>query len=356
MSSLQAAAIALKIREVSIILEDIISARHIALSAQPGVVPCWQGVLEYPPLLQTTKELAELLQPRKMAAQWARASQGHPRHNVDERKISSHPRLWVVALQCCMDRGTVRVADLRADGQWATPVALPTSMHAEFHALCSLVQHSQRVDVVMPPGRTVVVALLQGAAHQAPEQSSALAVARQQAAVRPVKDRSVWLLTTWDTNLWKERQGLLRHLREAGHGDLLCAVVRNKTEFLQTTLRRLRNATGRDIRPALESTLREFQAAGGFLLVPWEWWADRDCHSEFPSWFAVPVDIEKHLPDQAPALELLAVDLWGSEFFGTRCRETRCEAIMLQEGCTSAAAGGIWKWHQSKNGMHSKLL
>ena len=125
----------------------------------------------------------------------------------------------------------------------------------------------------------------------------------------------MWLLTTWDNNLWKERQGLFRHLREAEHGDLLCATVRKQTEFLQTTLRRLRNATGRDTRPALETTLREFQAAGGFLLVPRGWWADHECHSEFSFWFVVPVDIEKQSPGQAPALELLAVDMWGSEFF-----------------------------------------
>jgi len=209
----------------------------------------------------------------------------------------------------------------------------------------------------MPPSRTGVVALLQGAARQAPEQGSVLAVARQQTAARPVEDRSVWLLTTWDNNLWKERQRLFCHLREAEHGDLLCAKVRNQTEFLETTLRRLWNATGRDIRPALEKmTLREFQAAGGFLLVPREWWADHECHSEFPFWFMVPVDIEKQSPGQTPALELLAVDLWGSEFFCTRCKETRCEARMLQEGCTCAAAGGTWKRQGSKIVMHSKLL
>ena len=122
---------------------------------------------------------------------------------------------------------------------------------------------------------------------------------------------------------------MFRHLKEAGHRGSLCAKVRKQTEFLTTTLRRLRNATGRSIRSALETTLREFQAAGGFLLVPREWWPDYECHSEFPYWFKVPVDIEKQSPSQAPALELVAVDLWGNEVVCTRCKVARCEARRL---------------------------
>jgi len=165
-------------------MEDSISARHIALFAQLGIVPCWQGVLEYPPPAPDDQGgwTAELLQSRRICAQWARASQGLARYDMDERNISSLPGLWERALQWCIDRGMVRVADLRADGQWATPVALPSFLHTAFRDLCSLVQQSQREDVVMPPGRTGVVALLQGAARQAPEPESTVAVARQQAA------------------------------------------------------------------------------------------------------------------------------------------------------------------------------
>ena len=140
----------------------------------------------------------------------------------------------------------------------------------------------------------------------------------------------MWSHTSADKNLWKERQGLFRHLREAEHGGSLFAEVRKQTEFLKTTLRRHRNATGRSIRPALETTLREFQAARGFLLVPREWWADHECHSEFPFWSMFPVDIEKQSPSQAPALELVAVDRWGNEVICARCKVTRCEARMLQ--------------------------
>jgi len=47
--SLQAAATESKTREPAAILEDSIAARHVALSAQLGIIPCWQGLLEYAP-------------------------------------------------------------------------------------------------------------------------------------------------------------------------------------------------------------------------------------------------------------------------------------------------------------------
>ena len=84
------------------------------------------------------------------------------------------------------------------------------------------------------------------------------------------------MLTIEDKRLWKERQGLFRQLLESGNGGVLGATVREQTTLLRRTHRRLQDSSGRNIRPALEKTLREFQASEGFLLVEREEWPDDD--------------------------------------------------------------------------------
>ena len=170
LSSFQAAATELRSRVPAAILEDSIIARLTALSAQLGIIPCWQGVLKF--ARPAPDNQGAWLQSQRIYAQWARASQGLQPYDADERKISSFPKAWEKVLQWCIDKGLVRVADLRADGTWAPPVALPTLLHEAFHKLCSLVQKKQSKDVAMPPGRTSIVALLRSAARQTPEQDS----------------------------------------------------------------------------------------------------------------------------------------------------------------------------------------